>query len=74
MMARIEGKVEVEISVDGASGAVKQVRATSGHPLLEKSAEDAVKDWVFPSVSVPLAGPVSAVLNYSLGCVDSPRE
>ncbi|HEV2246022.1 MAG TPA: energy transducer TonB [Terriglobia bacterium] len=73
-MARIEGKVEVEISVDRASGSVKQVRAISGHPLLQKSAVTAVKGWVFRPTRGALAGPVSAVLNYSLGCVDSPQE
>jgi TonB family protein len=74
MVAKIEGKVEVEISIDSADGTVKQVRAISGHPLLRKSAEDAVKAWVFPPTSIPRVGHLSAMLDYSLGCVDSPHE
>ncbi|HET9179706.1 MAG TPA: energy transducer TonB [Terriglobia bacterium] len=74
LMAKIEGKVEVKISVDNASGTVKQVRAISGHPKLQKSAEDAVKNWGFRPTRIPITGPVSAVLNFSLGCVGSPHE
>jgi TonB family protein len=73
-MARIEGKVEVDISVDSASGSVKRVHAISGHPLLQKSAEDAVRDWVFHPGDVSLAKPISAMLNFSLGCVDTPPQ
>jgi hypothetical protein len=53
---------------------VKHVRAVSGHPLLQKSGKDAVKDRMFPAGNIPLAEPVSAVLNYSLGCMDSSHE
>jgi len=73
-MARIEGKVEVEISVDRASGTVTQVHAISGHPLLQKSAENAVKNWAFRGTDGLLTEPVSAVLNFSLGCADTPSQ
>ena len=73
-LARIEGKVEVDISVDRASGTVRQVHAISGHPLLQRSAENAVKDWVFRGTDSSLTEPVSAVLNFSLGCADAPSQ
>jgi len=73
-MARIQGKVDVEISVDRSTGTVNQVHANSGHPLLRESAENAVKHWVFRGTDGPLTGPVSAVLNFSLGCEDAPSQ
>jgi len=73
MVAQIEGKVEVEIYVDSTRGTVKQEHAISGHPLLQKSAENAVKEWVFHPADPPLAKPIVAVLNFSLGCDASPH-
>jgi hypothetical protein len=67
-LARIEGRVEMDINVERASGTVKEVHAVSGPPILRKAAEDAVKDWIFQPAPIPLAHPISAVLNFSLGC------
>jgi len=73
-LAQIQGKVDLEISADRATGTVKQVHANSGHPLLRKYAEKAVKEWVFRATDGSLSGPVSAVLNFSLGCEDAPSQ
>jgi len=73
-MARIQGKVDAEISIDRATGIVKQVHANSGHPLLQKSAENAIKEWVFRGTDGSLSETVYAVLNFSLGCEDVPPQ
>lgn len=41
---RLEGTVKVSVVVD-ASGNPKTVQGTGGHPLLLKSAQDAVAKW-----------------------------
>lgn len=69
-MARIEGKVEIQIRVDSATGAVKQAQAVSGHKLLQKAAEQAVAGWKFQPSDAGFAQPISAVLDFSLGCSD----
>jgi len=45
-MARIEGFVIVRVSV-GPDGSVRQAEAVSGHPLLEKAAEENARKWKF---------------------------
>ena len=43
---KIEGTVKVEITI-AASGAVKATRVIGGHPLLVRSALDALKSWLY---------------------------
>jgi len=45
-MARIEGIAIVRVSV-GPDGSVRQAEAVSGHPLLEKAAEENARKWKF---------------------------
>jgi TonB family protein len=49
--ARVEGVVEVEISID-PEGRVNAARAISGHPLLKSSAVDAARKWRFDPVKL----------------------
>jgi TonB family protein len=64
-LARIEGKVELEIELDPKTGAVTTVRPVSGHPLLQRTAIAAAKEWKFEANT---RTPVRAVLDFSLGC------
>jgi TonB family protein len=66
-MARIEGKVELQLTVNPVTGAVESVSATSGHALLKPSALEAAKRWRFEPLSVP-SGQISATLLYFLNC------
>ncbi|MBK5291292.1 MAG: energy transducer TonB [Acidobacteriia bacterium] len=45
--ARIQGKVELHLSVDSATGAVLGVSAVSGQRILTPSVIDAAKLWRF---------------------------
>ncbi len=43
-MARVQGAVVLHVVID-ATGAVSNVRAVSGHPMLQQAAMDAVRQW-----------------------------
>jgi TonB family protein len=49
-LARIEGDVEVELTVD-RSGSVQKVRGMTGNPLLLQAAEEAARQWKYPPFS-----------------------
>jgi len=65
MRARIQGKVELRLTLDPATGQVLNVEAVSGHPLLKPSAIDAAKEWRFKPNSVPSLG-LGLPLEYAL--------
>ena len=48
--AQIQGAVDVKISID-SQGKVSSAFATSGHPLLKKSAEKNIRTWRFDTSS-----------------------
>jgi len=56
--ARIEGKVELLLTVERATGEVHGVSATSGHPLMKPTALESAKQWRFVPNSIGL-GPSS---------------
>jgi TonB family protein len=49
---RIQGTVELEVTVDRSTGEVIDARIVSGHPLLYGVTLDAVRKWVFDPESV----------------------
>jgi TonB family protein len=49
-LARIEGDVEVELTVD-RSGSVQKVRGMTGNPILLQAAEEAARQWKYPPFS-----------------------
>jgi TonB family protein len=67
MLARVQGKVDLQLNVDPATGEVRRVVATSGHPLLKPNAIDAAKQWRFlPNFAD--AGTVNVTLDFALRC------
>jgi TonB family protein len=66
-MARIEGNVELRLTVDQASGEVSGVALVSEHPLLKDSAIAAAKQWRFTPNSAT-SETVNVTLDYSLRC------
>jgi TonB family protein len=44
--AHVSGQVELTVTV-GADGALNQVHAISGHPLLREAAQDGIRKWRF---------------------------
>jgi len=73
-MARIQGKVTVEVTVDGTTGSVAHAHATSGHPLLQKAAEQAASEWKFQPSDTNFIQPIYVVLEFSLVCSDVPGK
>ena len=64
--ARIQGKVELQLTLDQATGGVLGATVVSGHPLLVPSAIEAAKQWRF----VPDATDqrIGVTLDFSLRC------
>jgi TonB family protein len=67
IQARIEGNVELQLTVDPANGEVRSAAALSGHQLLKSSAIEAAKQWRFEPNSVA-SGSVTVSLDFSLTC------
>lgn len=53
LIANLQGDVVLKVSVNQSTGSVQNVAAISGHPLLIRSASDAIAAWKFP---VPHSG------------------
>jgi hypothetical protein len=66
-LARIQSKVQLELTVDPATGRVVDTRVQAGHPILNDSTVDAARQWVF-STSQTLPEKITLTLNYSLAC------
>jgi TonB family protein len=60
--ARIQGVVVMRVLIN-ASGKIENVGVVTGHPLLIPAAIDAVKQWVYPTQSSPVATGVT--LNFA---------
>jgi TonB family protein len=60
--ARIQGVVVMRVLINGA-GKIENVRVVTGHPLLIQAAIDAVKQWVYPTQSSPVA--TNVTLNFA---------
>ena len=67
MLARVQGKVELALTVEPLTGEVRNVSATSGHPLLMPSAVDAATQWRFVPGSLQ-SGRLNVTLDFSLTC------
>ncbi len=64
--AGAKGIVEL-IATIGADGRVKSVKVLRGHPMLQKSASDAVMQWVYkPTLlnGIPVEGQVQVAVNF----------
>ena len=67
MQARIQGKVELQLVVEGPTGEVQNVFVISGHPLLAPTATEAAEQWRFEANSIR-SHKVSVTIEYSLRC------
>jgi TonB family protein len=67
MQARISGKVELELTVEPATGEVLAVTTVSGHRLLTPSAIDAARQWRFAPNSVG-SKTLRLTLDFAFGC------
>jgi TonB family protein len=67
LQARIQGRVELQLTVDPATGEVLSASVVSGHPLLAPSAIEAAKHWRFVmDSSDPQV--VSVTLDFAFRC------
>ena len=67
LQARIQGKVELRVTVNNSNGEVTDVAVLSGHPLLKDPAVDAAKQWRFTPGSVGTE-PVNVTVDFDLTC------
>jgi len=68
-IARIQGLVVVECTID-TSGGVVDARVITGHPLLQKATLDAVRQWRYTATrlnGVPVAVLMTVTVNFTLG-------
>jgi TonB family protein len=67
LQARIQGNVELQLTLEPATGGVVEALAVSGHPLLKQSAIDAAKQWRFTPDSID-SKTLSLTLNFAPRC------
>jgi TonB family protein len=67
-LARIESKVNLELSADPQTGKVASAVVTHGHPLLNRTAIDAALQWQFDPLAQKLDQPVRLTLDFALQC------
>jgi TonB family protein len=65
--ARIEGRVDLQLTVDPTSGDVTRAVPIAGHPLLTQTAVDAAAKWRVNVRSMD-ATPLTVTLNFVLRC------
>jgi len=63
--ARIQGKVELQLTAEPVTGEVRSVSALSGHPLLTPAALETAKQWRFEPNSIS-AETLTVTLNFAL--------
>ncbi len=66
-MARIQGDVNLQLTVDPPTGEVMSAEASSGHKILQADATATAKKWRFEPNSTD-AGKISVTLRYTLHC------
>ena len=67
LSARVQGRVELQLTVQPATGQVNAVTVVSGHALLTPAAVDAAKQWRFIPDSVP-SETVKVTLDFAIRC------
>lgn len=67
LQARIQGRVDLQLTVEASTGQVNSVIAVSGHPLLTPSAMDVARQWRFVPNSVS-SERVNVTLDYTIRC------
>jgi TonB family protein len=67
MQARIQGNVELQLTLEPATGEVLGALAVSGHPLLKRGAIDAAKQWRFRPNSID-SETLSLTLDFAPRC------
>lgn len=66
-VARIEGEVRLVVVLDPQTGLIKEVKVTSGNPLLTDAAVAAVRDWHFQEGN-PRKDSLEVALRFVLRC------
>jgi len=64
---RIEGEVHLLVVLEPQTGLTKEVKVTSGHPLLTDAAVAAVRDWHFQEGN-SRKDPIEVALGFILRC------
>ena len=64
---RIEGEVHLVVALDPQTGLIKEVKVSSGHPLLTDAAVAAVRDWHFQEGN-PRKVSVEVAIRFILRC------
>jgi TonB family protein len=72
LQARIAGVVKLRITID-TTGAVKDLRATSGHPLLVPAALQAAREWRFQPPASEVATYLDIPFHLPPGVAPSPQ-
>lgn len=67
IQGRVQGKVELQLTVAARTGEVQDAKIVSGHPILAASAIQAVKQWRFKPNGV-VADTIRATLEFALEC------
>jgi len=67
LQARIEGRVELQLTVEPSTGRVDNVHPLSGHPLLTPPAVYAARQWVFVPNSVS-SGMLTMTVEFARRC------
>ncbi len=67
IQGRIQGKVELQLTVEAETGEVQNASVISGHPLLAPSAVEAAKQWRFEAKSLG-TDRVKVTIEYALRC------
>jgi protein TonB len=66
--ARVQGQVVLDVVI-GKDGAVKSIKAESGHPMLVPAAIDAVKQWRYQPYKLdgkPVEVDTQVLVNFKL--------
>lgn len=67
LQAQIQGRAELSLHVDPATGNIEAVDVVSGHPMLTPAAAESMSRWQFDT-SLPLPKTIRAVVDFSNEC------
>jgi hypothetical protein len=67
LIAHIDGDLSMQVYIDAESGSVTKTITVSGHPLMARSADEAIRKWRFVH---PYSGqnPLPVVIHYKAHC------
>jgi protein TonB len=67
-MALVEGNVSLLVTASPQDGSVQQVKVLSGHKMLQDSAIEAVRQWIFRPGQEKLNAPIAVTVEFSFRC------